>query len=204
MFSLLTGFASESLLNVRGRSAPIASTAAEPSLGWSSSKTTGVDARPAVLTTRARTRTSGMCWQLPCLHQQAHLFGGCCRLGSRCGRHLRRAAATRHDDAVARTREAITEARRIGQPVTFATIARASAVSRSWLYKPPDIREAIGTLRQDPPRGLHPGAATQRATSESLHQRLDAARAEIGRLRTDNALLRDQLERSLGAQRLHR
>jgi len=118
--------------------------------------------------------------------------------------HLRRAAATRHDDAIARTREAITQAHRTGQPVTFATIACAAAVSRSWLYNQPDIREAIGTLRQDPPRSLHPGAAAQRATTDSLHQRLDAAHAEIGRLRTDNALLRDQLERSLGAQRLHR
>ena len=96
--------------------------------------------------------------------------------------HLRRAAATRHDDA----------------------IARAAAVSRSWLYNQPDLREVIGTLRQDPPRSPRPGAAAQRATTESLHQRLDTARAEIGRLRTDNALLHEQLERSLGAQRLHR
>ncbi len=118
--------------------------------------------------------------------------------------HLRRAAATRQDDAVTRTRQAITDARRTGQPVTFATIARAAAVSRSWLYNQPDLREAIGTLRQDPPRSPRPGAAAQRATTESLHQRLDTARAEIGRLRTDNALLHEQLERSLGAQRLHR
>ena len=118
--------------------------------------------------------------------------------------HLRRAADTRHHEAVARTRQAITDARRTGQPVTFATIARAAAVSRSWLYNQPDIREAIGTLRQDPPRSPHPGNTAQRATADSLHQRLDTARAEIGRLRTDNALLRDQLERSLGAQRLHR
>ena len=66
--------------------------------------------------------------------------------------HLRRAAATRHDDAVARTRQAVTDARRTGQPVTFATIARAAAVSRSWLYNQPDIREAIGTLKKRPGR----------------------------------------------------
>ncbi len=118
--------------------------------------------------------------------------------------HLRRAAATRHHDAVTRTRQAITEARLTGQPVTFATIARAASVSRSWLYNQPDIRDAIGTLRQDPPRSLYPGAAAQRATTESLHQRLAAARADIGRLRNDNALLREQLERALGAQRLNR
>ena len=55
-----------------------------------------------------------------------------------------------------------------------------------------------------PARQLHPGPAARRAMTESLHRRLVAAGAEIGRLRTDNALLHDQLERSLGAQRHHR
>lgn len=81
--------------------------------------------------------------------------------------HLRRAAATRHDDAVARTRQAITEARRTGQPVTFATIARAAAVSRSWLYNQTDIRETIGRLRQDPPAA--PTPAPQRNGPRPTH-----------------------------------
>jgi integrase/recombinase XerD len=39
---------------------------------------------------------------------------------------------------------------------------------------------------------------------ESLRQRLDTARAEIQRLRTENAALRDQVARTLGEQRIRR
>jgi len=117
--------------------------------------------------------------------------------------HLRRAAAARHDDAVDRSREAIRTASRLGHPVSFAAIATAAAVSRSWLYAQPDLRTAITDLRHRPATG-RPIARTERATDDSLHQRLDAARIEITRLRADNATLRDQLERSLGAQRLRR
>ena len=46
--------------------------------------------------------------------------------------------------------------------------------------------------------------AAQRASTESLRQRLDSARDEITRLRADNAALRRQLARSLGEQRLQR
>jgi hypothetical protein len=46
--------------------------------------------------------------------------------------------------------------------------------------------------------------AAQRATNNSLRQRLDGARDEITRLRADNANLRDQLARTLGEQRTRR
>lgn len=114
--------------------------------------------------------------------------------------HLRRAAAVRHADATDRTREAIRTASRLGEPASFAAVATAAAVSRSWLYDQPELRAAITDLRQRRPS---PGRS-DRATDESLHQRLDAARIEITRLRADNARLRDQLERSLGSQRLRR
>jgi hypothetical protein len=94
---------------------------------------------------------------------------------------------------------------RAGQPLTFATVARAAHVSRSWLYNQPDLRATITRLRSaasltDAP----PIPAAQRATSESLHQRLDATRDEITQLRAENAVLRDRLARSLGDQRSRR
>lgn len=46
--------------------------------------------------------------------------------------------------------------------------------------------------------------AAQRASDESLRQRLDAARAEIDHLRSENGVLRDQIARALGEQRLRR
>jgi Family of unknown function (DUF6262) len=119
--------------------------------------------------------------------------------------HLRRSAAARHDAALVRARAALDELDRAGQPLTFATVARAARVSRSWLYNQPDLRATITRLRSaasltDAP----PIPAAQRATSESLHQRLDATRDEITQLRAENAVLRDRLARSLGDQRSRR
>jgi hypothetical protein len=78
-------------------------------------------------------------------------------------------------------------------------------VSRSWLYNQPDLHDVIIGLRLS---GATTGAAltphAQRASAESLRQRLDAARDDITRLRADNAALREQLARSLGEQRTRR
>jgi len=41
----------------------------------------------------------------------------------------------------------------------------------------------------------------QRATPNSIRQRLDATRREISRLRAENTALRDQFARTLGQQR---
>jgi hypothetical protein len=120
-------------------------------------------------------------------------------------RHLARAAAARHDAADQRARDAIEHLDRDGTAISFTSVAHTAGVSRGWLYQQPDLRDAIINLRtvhrraDSPPT---PGA--QRATTESLRQRLDAARDEITHLRTDNATLRDQLARSLGQQRAHR
>lgn len=119
--------------------------------------------------------------------------------------HLRRAAVARNDAAHERARAVIEELDRAGQPVTFVAVARAATVSRSWLYNQPDLHEAIVGLRHSEPMtadALTPHV--QRASIESLRQRLDAAREDITRLRVDNAALREQLARSFGEQRTRR
>ena len=119
--------------------------------------------------------------------------------------HLQRAAAARHDAAVTRARSSVEQLDRAGSAITFTAVARAAGVSRGWLYNQTDLRATITGLRRNdntPAVTLTPAA--QRATSDSLRQRLDGARHEITRLRTDNANLREQLARSLGEQRLHR
>jgi hypothetical protein len=119
--------------------------------------------------------------------------------------HLRAAAAARHDAAVQRSRGAIRDLDRAGETITFTAVARAAGVSRGWLYKQPDLRGAVSQLRHDDPTAKTQTMPTaQRATTDSLRQRLDAARDEITRLRADNTALRGQLARSLGEQRLHR
>jgi uncharacterized protein DUF6262 len=119
--------------------------------------------------------------------------------------HLRRVAAARHDTAVKNARRAIETIDRAGNAITFTTVARTAGVSRGWLYNQTDLRDAIIGLRRDEPApdtSLAPTA--QRATSDSLRQRLDSARLEITRLRAHNATLHEQLARSLGQERLRR
>ena len=84
----------------------------------------------------------------------------------------------------------------------FRRVAETAGVSRSWLYRQPQLREEITRLR-DTTVG-RPGTlpSTERATADSLRQQLRVYRDEITRLRTENQELRDQLARHLGAARV--
>ena len=109
--------------------------------------------------------------------------------------HLQAAATARHHAALQRARNAIKQLNRDASTITFAEVARTAHVSRGWLYNQTDLRDAIIALRcQQPAARTIPAA--HRASSESLHQRLESARQEITRLRADNAAMREQLARS--------
>ena len=113
---------------------------------------------------------------------------------------LAQANARRHQAALSAAHHAIEQLQRQGQAVNFSAVAQSAGVSRAWLYRQDQIRDLIS--RQ---QALKPPASrrvtAQRATADSLRQRLDAARAEITRLRAENRTLRDQLARHLGLQR---
>ncbi len=112
---------------------------------------------------------------------------------------LAQANTWRHQAAAAAAHHAIEQLQREGKAVNYAAVAHAAGVSRTWLYRQDQIRALIS--RQ---RALEPPAAqiaAQRATTDSLRARLDAAREEITRLRAENRSLRDQLARQLGPQR---
>ena len=113
---------------------------------------------------------------------------------------LARAAARRHERALHAATAAIERLDRDAQPINFSIVAEQAGVSRGWLYRQPEIRERIARLRNSRQPAIRAG---QRASADSLRQRLDAATDEISRLRSDNAALRDQLARLLGAQRTH-
>jgi hypothetical protein len=115
---------------------------------------------------------------------------------------LSEAAARRHELTRAKAIQALRELDRTGTPVTFAAIATAARISRSWLYTQPDISDQIRRLR-----GKTDGAgsasaipAGQRATDASLRARLTAALDRNKQLADDNARLRRQLARALGEQ----
>jgi uncharacterized protein DUF6262 len=117
---------------------------------------------------------------------------------------LSEAAARRHELTRSRAVQALRELDRAGTPVTFAGVAQAAGVSRSWLYTQADISSQIRRLRQKAnDAGSAAGAipAAQRSTDASLRARLTAALDRNRQLADENAQLRRQLARALGDQR---
>ena len=116
---------------------------------------------------------------------------------------LSQAAARRHELTRAKAIQALRELDRAGTPVTFAGVASAAGISRSWLYTQPDISSQIRRLRQntDGPGSAGAVPASQRTTDASLRARLTAALDRNKQLAEDNARLRRQLASALGDQR---
>jgi len=116
---------------------------------------------------------------------------------------LSEAAARRHELTRSRAVQALRELDRSGTRVTFAGVAQAAGISRSWLYTQPDISSQIRRLRQETKAAPSAGGipAAQRATDASLRARLTAALDRNRQLADENARLRRQLARALGDQR---
>ena len=87
--------------------------------------------------------------------------------------------------------------------MTFAGVAQAAGISRSWLYTQPDISSQIRRLREKADGAGSAGAipADQRTTEASLRARLTTALDRNKQLADENARLRRQLARALGDQR---
>jgi len=101
---------------------------------------------------------------------------------------LSEAASRRHELTRAKAIQALRELDRAGTPVTFARVAQAAGVSRSWLYTQPDISAQLRRLRQ----------TTNDAGSAGT---IPAAHDRNRQLADENARLRRQLARALGDQR---
>jgi hypothetical protein len=119
---------------------------------------------------------------------------------------LSEAAARRHELTRAKAVQALRELDRAGIPITFAGVASAAGISRSWLYTQPDISAQIRRLRLTTDGAGSAGAipASQRASDASLRARLGAALDRNRQLADENARLRRQLARALGDQRSSR
>ncbi len=114
---------------------------------------------------------------------------------------LTAATRARATTARERTRSALRRLDHDGTPITFAAVASAAGVSRSLLYRDPNLRHEIDRLRaRDPLGSIRPPAAEQ-ASDASLQQRLATALQDNHTLRDDNRKLRDQIAALLGQQR---
>jgi hypothetical protein len=116
---------------------------------------------------------------------------------------LSEAAVRRHELTRAKAVQALRELDRAGVPVTFAGVALAAGISRSWLYSQPDISDQIRRLRAKTDGAGSAGAIPvgQRATEASLRARLTSALDRNKQLADENARLRRQLAHALGAAR---
>ena len=116
---------------------------------------------------------------------------------------LAEAASRRHELTRSKAIQALRDLDRAGTPVTFAAVAQAAGVSRSWLYTQPDISGQIRRLRESKAGAGSAGAipAGQRASDASLRARLAAALDRNKQLAGENARLRRQLARALCDQR---
>ena len=119
---------------------------------------------------------------------------------------LSEAAARRHELTRSKAVQALRELDRAGSPVTFAGVAQAAGISRSWLYTQPDISSQIRRLRREANAAGSAGGipSAQRPTDASLRARLAAALDRNKQLADQNARLRRQLACALGDQRSSR
>lgn len=114
---------------------------------------------------------------------------------------LRAAAQVRHDDTLRRAQTTLRSLARRSEPITVRGVATAAGVSRSWLYRQPQLLAEIDQLRQTRPTRGPSVPLSQRASTDSLRQQLHAYRDELARLRAENKALADQLARHLGDAR---
>jgi hypothetical protein len=112
------------------------------------------------------------------------------------------AARRRHELTRAKAIQALRELDRAGASISFAAVAQAAGVSRSWLYTEDDLCQEITRLREATRRAPTPAIpASQRASDTSLRRRLELAEQRIRQLREDNDKLRRQLAHALGDSR---
>jgi Family of unknown function (DUF6262) len=115
--------------------------------------------------------------------------------------HLAEHARQRSADARRRVRAAIGQLDRAGEPVTFAAVAHAASVSRTWLYRAAELRSEIERLRRKQRRSPTPRPVAERASLESYQRRIEALHDANRALRDENRKLNEQLARLLGQRR---
>ncbi|WP_239396938.1 DUF6262 family protein [Frankia sp. CiP3] len=111
---------------------------------------------------------------------------------------LTRAARAKHDTAVTRAETGIRALATSGEPINFRSVAATAGVSLDFLYRNPDLRHRIETLRaqQHPTRTAPPprtSATPTDAVVTTLTVKLRQARDEIAELRAQLAAAHGEL-----------
>lgn len=116
--------------------------------------------------------------------------------------NLTRHARRRHEQTLQRAQDALAAIANSGDPPTVGLLASKAAVSRSWIYTQPELRDRIERLQQKRTRtSSRAGTTGSRASEESLRRRLTLAHQRIAQLRSENQQLREELARAHGELR---
>ena len=113
---------------------------------------------------------------------------------------LARAVRARSLDTRSRATDALRRLDAAGEPISFASVASAASVSRSWLYRDHNLRGEIERLRTQTRSPATP--SSERMSTQSEQRRREALLDEIARLKEENEKLRDEVARTLGHQRV--
>lgn len=109
---------------------------------------------------------------------------------------LQKAAQKKRLEAYAKVEQAIQQLLKQKRPINFGAVAKAAGVSRSWLYKQPQLKERINYLR-DQPRNLGASLDTQ-ASEASKEAVIQALRVQLKQRSQDIVQLNQRLEVAYG------
>lgn len=105
-------------------------------------------------------------------------------------------AQQKRDSAIKRTEDAIARLIQEKRPVNFKTVSEESGVSRTWLYKEPEIKAKINQIKNQRSSKFR---STNSRTDNFSHPSIDTSvidefKKKIKKLETENYALRSHLE----------
>lgn len=115
--------------------------------------------------------------------------------------HLQAATRRRATTTRTRAREALRRLDQQGTTINYVTVAEAAGVSRSLLYRDPELRAEIDRHRTPAPTTAPRRPAAERMSQASRDELHAALRCEVKELRRENQALRGRLATTLGEER---
>ena len=105
-------------------------------------------------------------------------------------------AQQKRESALKRTQEAITRLIENKQLVNFKTVSEESGVSRTWLYKEPEIKARINQIKNQKSTvsSSKKGAFNNLINQPIDREQIDELKTKIRRLETENYTLKNHLE----------
>ena len=105
-------------------------------------------------------------------------------------------AQQKRESALKRTEEAIARLVKDKRPVNFKTVSEESGVSRTWLYKEPEIKARINEIKNKKNTKSRSKKGTSNNSNNQLidTSQIDELKTKIRKLETENHTLRNHLE----------